>query len=41
MSTLSAMTELRRRAGTQFDPRVVEAFCPALARQPSDLPVAV
>ena len=31
-SPLSAMRELRRCAGTQFDPAVVDAFCAAHAR---------
>ena len=30
---LEAVTELRRCAGTQFDPRVVEAFCQIIERQ--------
>src|SRR3954451_20474429 len=29
--TESALTELRRCAGTQFDPRVVDAFCAVMA----------
>ena len=30
--TESALAELRRCAGSQFDPRVVEAFCAVIAR---------
>ena len=30
MSQEGALDELRRNAGTQFDPLVVEAFCAAL-----------
>jgi HD-GYP domain-containing protein (c-di-GMP phosphodiesterase class II) len=30
MSPQVALEELRRSAGTQFDPRVVDAFCAAL-----------
>ena len=33
MSEADALAELRRCAGTQFDPMVVEAFCRVLARE--------
>jgi HD-GYP domain-containing protein (c-di-GMP phosphodiesterase class II) len=31
----SAITELKRHAGTQFDPEIVQAFCRALESLPS------
>ena len=31
-----ALLELRRCAGTQFDPMVVEAFCKVMARERRD-----
>ena len=31
-----ALLELRRRAGTQFDPMVVKAFCKVIARERPD-----
>ncbi len=36
----SAVAELRRCAGTQFDPDVIERFCAALASEPGVLPRA-
>ena len=33
MPDAQALDELRRCAGTQFDPRVVEAFCRVIARE--------
>jgi two-component system cell cycle response regulator len=35
----AAVAELRRCAGTQFDPVVVDAFCEALAGSPEPAPV--
>jgi two-component system cell cycle response regulator len=35
----AAVAELRRCAGTQFDPVVVDAFCEALAESPEPAPV--
>ena len=32
MTSASALDELRRCAGTQFDPQVVEAFCACVER---------
>jgi len=40
MSTEAALTELRRCAGTQFDPRVVDAFCTLGAALETALAVA-
>jgi two-component system, cell cycle response regulator len=40
MDADSAVGELRRCAGTQFDPDVVERFCEALASEPRILPRA-
>lgn len=40
MDKHGALCELRRCAGSQFDPDVVERFCAALASQRSDLPRA-
>jgi HD-GYP domain-containing protein (c-di-GMP phosphodiesterase class II) len=37
MSSADAREELRRCAGTQFDPRVVEAFIAALDRAPHEV----
>ena len=37
MDEESAVSELRRCAGTQFDPDVVERFCAALASEPATL----
>jgi diguanylate cyclase (GGDEF)-like protein len=37
ISELDAIGELRRCAGTQFDPMVVEAFCRVLSRERPDL----
>jgi HD-GYP domain-containing protein (c-di-GMP phosphodiesterase class II) len=33
MSSEAAVDELRRGAGTQFDPLIVETFCAVLAEQ--------
>jgi HD-GYP domain-containing protein (c-di-GMP phosphodiesterase class II) len=35
MSSEGALAELRRRAGTQFDPRVVEVFAAEVAARAS------
>ena len=40
MSQEGALDELRRNAGTQFDPLVVDAFCAALRAEPSPAPHA-
>jgi response regulator RpfG family c-di-GMP phosphodiesterase len=36
MGEEEALLELRRCAGTQFDPMVVEAFCKVIARERPD-----
>jgi HD-GYP domain-containing protein (c-di-GMP phosphodiesterase class II) len=36
LSTIEALAELRRNAGTQFDPTVVDAFCAELAHPATD-----
>jgi HD-GYP domain-containing protein (c-di-GMP phosphodiesterase class II) len=34
MEVPEALAEVRRNAGTQFDPRVVDAFCSLAEREP-------